>query len=225
MSDLRPDVVAGKYDASLFDATGEHLLVNEMFYSLQGEGLHSGRAALFIRLAKCNLACKFCDTEFETFERRTYQALATEAHYKIYHPQKKPIVVLTGGEPAIQNCDLLMARLRSHGFNEICVETSGSVWTDWLSRADHVCVSPKVHYRSIPDALKAKAGEFKWVVNQAFLSLFEKDATQVYHFGVPNFLQPESNHPKWIAAATKLIQRHPDRYRMSLQTHKLMSLP
>lgn len=233
MSDelYRPDVVAGRYDASLFDLSGEQLLINEVFYSLQGEGLYSGTPTVFVRTAKCNLACKFCDTEFESYQKghswKVYErvvdcARAGGAEIVIGGP--RPSVTLTGGEPAIQNLGPLVHKFHLGGF-KVHMETSGSVWSPWMSDVDHICVSPKVAYARIPDQLKAKAGEFKWVVNEAFLGMYQRSEVSVYHQGAPNFLQPESNLPKHIASASKLILRHPDRYRMSLQTHKLMSLP
>jgi 7-carboxy-7-deazaguanine synthase len=231
LSDLRPDVVAGKYDPSLFDSTGQQLLINEVFYSLQGEGLFTGTPTVFVRTAKCNLACKFCDTEFETYQKKhvwhVYEwALdAARAHgVMIGAGDPRPSVTLTGGEPALQNLGPLVHKLKMGGFR-VHMETSGSVWSPWMADVDHVCVSPKVAYNRIPDALLAKAGEFKWVVNAAFLSMYERSPASVWHPSAPNFLQPESNNPKWIAAASKLILRTPSRYRMSLQTHKLMSMP
>lgn len=226
--ELRPDVVAGKYDASLFDPTGQFLQVNEIFYSLQGEGVHSGRAALFVRLSKCNLKCKFCDTEFELAETVSTIHVVDRLHYlTVVHgvdTTQRPLVVLTGGEPALQNCKTLVDALHRARF-EVAMETSGSVWSQWMEAVDHICVSPKVKKAAIPGQLRAHLKEVKWVVNGAFLRLYEKDPTDVYIPGGPNYLQPESNLPKWIAASVKLIQRHPWTYRMSLQTHKLMGLP
>lgn len=223
MSDqFRPDVVAGKYDPSLFDLTGETLLVNEIFYSLQGEGLNTGRATIFIRLAKCNLACKFCDTEFETYQRRTVNDILTTVR-GMYGEMDLPLIDLTGGEPGLQNCGPLIHKLHADGY-KVGIETSGSVRAQWMRLLDHVTISPKVPFDRIPLELFSLASEYKWIVNETFLRLFERDSSKLYIAGAPNFLQPESNNPKWIAAATKLILRLPGMYRMSLQTHKMMGV-
>lgn len=240
---FRPDVVAGKYDYRQFDKTGETLLVNEIFYSLQGEGLYAGQAAIFVRLAKCNLACKFCDTEFETFTPMTLQQLTERvcalaptlpdgnfmtvpdgsANNALTH-MLRPFVVLTGGEPMLQNCGPLIDVLHSQGFR-VHIETSGSVWSGWAEKLDSICVSPKVKLSSIPDELRTRADEMKWIVNAAFLAQLARDPSSVFEPGCVNYLQPESLNPKWTAAAVKLIQAEPWRYRLSMQTHKLAGIP
>ena len=229
----RPDVVAGKYDPKLFDPSGGTLLVNEIFYSLQGEGRHTGRATVFIRLAKCNLACKFCDTEFETFHRMTVEEVVAKVlslipdHHRMH---AKPLIDITGGEPLLQNCGPLVRNLQLRHFAVGC-ETSGSVWNEWATELDHVTCSPKVPKARIPEPLLQLFKEdgykvdVKWIVNAAFLSQFERDADAMYIHGPRNYLQPESNLPKYIAAASKLIMAWPHLYQLSLQTHKIAGNP
>jgi len=249
MSDpeFRPDVVAGKYDPQQFDPTGVTLLINEVFYSLQGEGENTGRAAVFIRLAKCNLACKFCDTEFEAFTKRPVEDIANRVRSMVpvipssslgepgspavspeWMPkllrELNPLVILTGGEPGLQNCGPLIAVLQSSGFR-VCIETGGTVWSPWMSELDHVCVSPKVPLRLVPLPLLMCADEVKWVVNAAFMKMYNEDPDQLWVSGCRNFLQPESLSPKWTLCASKLIMAHPARYSLSLQTHKMAGNP
>lgn len=229
MSDetLRPDVVAGRYNRELFDESGETLLVNEIFYSIQGEGQRVGLPTVFIRLAKCNLACKFCDTEFETYQKMTLETVLTKVlNLTGHHPKGSLHVDLTGGEPLLQNCGPLIRELRALGY-AVGVETSGSVWTSWCTRdyLEWITVSPKVLLSRVPAELRDHAHEFKWVVNQAFLNMLYmgKDLSSgVYVPGRPNYLQPESNAPKWIDAAVKLVQQYPDRYRLGVQLHKVI---
>lgn len=227
----RPDVVAGKYDPTQFDPHGLLLLINEVFYSLQGEGRHAGTAAVFVRLSKCNLACKFCDTEFETNERIPFLEVVNRvksSHARhgsrptVYSPGL-PLVILTGGEPALQNCSPLIRALHDEGY-QVAMETSGSVNPTWLSSVDHVCVSPKVPLARIPEPL-LEVAEFKWIVNAAFLNMYERDPESVFNPRSLNYLQPESLNPKWTTAASKLVMRHPGRYKLSLQTHKLAGNP
>lgn len=235
MGDMRPDVLAGKYDPQMFDLTGRTLLVNEIFYSLQGEGYWAGHATVFIRLAKCNLACKFCDTEFETFTKQSVEDIV--ATVVALTPERqdtlkllRPRIDITGGEPLLQNCEPLISALQALGFAVGC-ETSGSVNAPWVGMLDWVTCSPKLRKDAIAPLVVKHASEFKWVVNAAFLAQYERSEHAMYFAGADmaatpiNYLQPESNLPKYITAATKLILRHPLRYVLSLQTHKLAGNP
>lgn len=189
--------------------------VNEIFYSIQGEGRHTGMPAVFLRLAGCTMGCSFCDTQyaFQTGEEmNSLQVLVALAEY----PCKT--VVITGGEPAEQDLPSLIAALKSAGY---CVhlETNGAHDCD-VSRADFVCVSPKKY---VSQEMLKKADVIKIVVGQetdlADLEKYynyENDKTQIY-------LQPESNLQENIALCVKLLKKHPAA-RLSLQTHKLINI-
>lgn len=216
MSAFRPDVVAGRYDPSLFDPSGAKLLVNEIFYSMQGEGSRAGQATVFVRLAKCNLACKFCDTEFETGKHMTVQEILGKA---IALAPDCELVDLTGGEPLLQNCAPLVHALHE-AHRTVQVETSGSVFAEWVKDVDLVTCSPKLHKRrlALPEYLMH---DVKWVVNRSFIGMYQDDPNSVYITSAKNYLQPESNDPKWTDAAIKMMLAEPQRYRLSLQLHKL----
>lgn len=226
--ELRPDVVAGKFDPLEFDPLGSYLRINEIFYSIQGEGFHAGTACIFIRLSKCNLACKFCDTEFETGKMMSVGAILARVNELCSHQGRTGLqVTLTGGEPMLQNCGPLLLQLKELGYYTT-IETSGSVWNPWAKMLDFVTVSPKVRLGDVPDELRLVAKEYKWIVNAAFLTLFARDWNQCWVPGnVHNFLQPEwgANTAKYTAAAIKLIQQYPTIYRLSLQQHKLAGVP
>ena len=189
--------------------------VNEIFYSIQGEGRHTGMPAVFLRLAGCTMGGSFCDTKyaFQTGEEmNSLQVLVALAEY----PCKT--VVITGGEPAEQDLPSLIAALKSAGY---CVhlETNGAHDCD-VSRADFVCVSPKKY---VSQEMLKKADVIKIVVGQetdlADLEKYynyENDKTQIY-------LQPESNLQENIALCVKLLKKHPAA-RLSLQTHKLINI-
>lgn len=189
--------------------------VNEIFYSIQGEGRHTGMPAVFLRLAGCTMGCSFCDTKyaFQTGEEmNSLQVLVALAEY----PCKT--VVITGGEPSEQDLPSLIAALKSAGY---CVhlETNGAHDCD-VSRADFVCVSPKKY---VSQEMLKKADVIKIVVGQetdlADLEKYynyENDKTQIY-------LQPESNLQENIALCVKLLKKHPAA-RLSLQTHKLINI-
>jgi 7-carboxy-7-deazaguanine synthase (Cx14CxxC type) len=207
--------------------------VKEIFYTLQGEGANTGRAAVFCRFAGCNLwngrehdrgsaICQFCDTDFVGTDGpgggsfATPEALATAvADTWRSGEQGKRFVVCTGGEPLLQLDEPLVSALQGAGF-EIAVETNGTLpppaGIDWL------CVSPKAGA-----TLVVRGGdEIKLVYPQdgAEPALFEK--LDFDHF----FLQPMDGPAQQanIDAALQYCLKHP-RWRLSLQTHKLLGIP
>ena len=123
--------------------------INDIFYSLQGEGHNTGRAAVFIRFAGCNLRCPFCDTEFDT-----YREMTDEAILQAIAPYPARFVVLTGGEPTLQVDEAFVDLLHSQGY-EVAMESNGTRPApqnlDWLT------VSPK----SLPPAPSNWRGSFQ----------------------------------------------------------------
>ena len=107
---------------------GQTLAVQEVFYTIQGEGPFSGTPAVFVRLAGCNLACTFCDTEFESgITNRLDVDQIVKKTMSFPRPQ---LVVLTGGEPLRQNVVPLIKLLLMAGVHTVQIETAGTVWTD-----------------------------------------------------------------------------------------------
>ena len=122
--------------------------INDIFYSIQGEGHNTGRAAVFIRFAGCNLRCGFCDTEFDTYREMTDEEIIAEvSRYKVSRCEvrgtryENSLVVLTGGEPTLQADEAFVDLLHQHGF-EVAMESNGTRPApqnlDWLT------VSPKL---------------------------------------------------------------------------------
>jgi 7-carboxy-7-deazaguanine synthase len=210
--------------------------VKEIFYTLQGEGAHSGRPAVFCRFAGCNLwtgreadrstaTCKFCDTEFVgvdgpgggKFETAEALAAAIERAWPANTAAGKRFVVCTGGEPLLQLDEKLIHALHSVDF-EIAVETNGTVAAP--EGLDWICVSPKAG----AELIQRTGDELKLVYPQteaeADPSRFERLAFR--HF----FLQPMDGPHR--AENTNLAVRycldHPQ-WRLSLQTHKIVGIP
>ena len=192
--------------------------INNIFYSLQGEGHNTGRAAVFVRFAGCNLRCSFCDTEFKTFrEMSDEDILAAIRNY----PSR--FVVLTGGEPTLQVDESFVDLLHQQGY-EVAMESNGTRQApqnlDWLT------VSPKEGgIWNVEEGMRMP-DEIKVVFD-------EHTAEKLSSFHLPPsifqlYLQPcdtgDAAHNKVITqACVEYIKAHPQ-WRLSLQTHKLIDI-
>jgi 7-carboxy-7-deazaguanine synthase len=208
--------------------------VKEIFYTLQGEGANAGRPAVFCRFAGCNLwtgreedraeaVCRFCDTEFVgtdgpgggKFASSDALAAAVAAAWPGGDAAARPLVVCTGGEPLLQLDPPLIRALHAAGF-DVAVETNGTV--DPPPELDWVCVSPKAEA-----PLRARSGdELKLVYPQEGAEPERYAALDFRHF----FLQPMDGPAREAntRAALAYCLAHP-RWRLSLQTHKLLGIP
>ncbi len=205
--------------------------VKEAYYTLQGEGAQTGRAAVFLRFAGCNLwsglerdrssaICTFCDTDFVGVDGpgggkfATADALAD--HVAALWPGcGKPYTVCTGGEPLLQLDTTLIVALKARGF-EVGVETNGTV--EAPPGLDWICVSPKADTR-----LAITSGdELKLVYPQTLAPPERFQGLDFTHF----FLQPMDGPDRAAAQAAAITYclAHP-RWRLSLQTHKLIGIP
>jgi organic radical activating enzyme len=190
----------------------------EVFYSLQGEGLRSGEATVFVRLAGCNCDCWFCDTDFRTREQHTVETL-TDVINKIGNSCKW--VCLTGGEPTIHDLQELCDKLHQSGYS-LQIETNGSrPQPDW--KLDHITVSPKVaEGAKLDDWYLQNAAEFKHVVTDK--NDVEKIAEMSSLHKKPVSLQPNSLEPDAVQLCIDAVQKYPARFRLSLQTHKIIGV-
>ena len=191
--------------------------INDIFYSLQGEGYNTGRAAVFIRFAGCNLRCSFCDTEFDT-----YREMSDEQILEAISQYPARFVVLTGGEPTLQVDEAFVELLHQHGY-EVAMESNGTRPApqnlDWLT------VSPKVRSEKLEVKSEKLADELKVVFDEttapeSYLSLLTS------HFSPLLFLQPcdtgdAARNEAIVARCVEYIKEHPW-WRLSLQTHKLV---
>jgi 7-carboxy-7-deazaguanine synthase (Cx14CxxC type) len=208
--------------------------VKEIYYTLQGEGAQTGRAAVFCRFAGCNLwsgreqdraeaTCNFCDTDFVgtdgpgggKFAKPEDLAGACRAAWR-GNSGTRAFVVLTGGEPMLQVDEPLIVALHEAGF-EIANETNGTLPVP--RSIDWICVSPKA---GVP-LVQRSGDELKLVYPQEALDPREIEALDFAHF----LLQPmdeDAKTPANLCAAIDYCQAHP-KWRLSLQTHKLLGLP
>ncbi len=209
--------------------------VKELFYSLQGEGAQVGRPSVFCRFAGCNLwtgrekdrataVCGFCDTDFlgtdgphgGRFESAVALTAAIDALWPVEtQPDDARWVICTGGEPLLQLDESLIGELHAYGFR-VAVETNGTELAP--AGLDWICVSPKAG----APLLQRCGDELKVVFPQTALSLDELEQLAFEHF----FLQPMDG-PSLAAnteAAVEYCLAHP-RWRLSMQTHKILEIP
>ena len=194
------------------------LPVVEVFYSLQGEGLRTGQATVFVRLAGCNLACEFCDTDFRVKQTYPVEALADEVA-RIGGECRW--VCLTGGEPTIYDLQDLCDALHTRGY-KVQMETNGTrPRPEW--GLDHVTVSPKQPQGGrLHPWYEDNASEFKYVVDDQADLVRALDGVRLH--GRTTFVQPNALNPLAVQLCIKAIQAHPALLRLSLQTHKLLHI-
>lgn len=192
----------------------------EHFYTLQGEGAHSGRAAYFIRLGGCDVGCMWCDVK-ESWDADKHPKFSIEEICDWAQTAGAPIAVITGGEPLLHNLDALTKKLQTAGIRTH-IETSGS--SPLSGSWDWVTLSPKKFKAPLPEIV-SKANELKIVVfNKHDLMWAEQWAAQTSP-DCKLYLQPE-----WAKAATitplivDYIKANPQ-WQLSLQTHKYINVP
>ena len=207
--------------------------IKEMFYTLQGEGAHAGRPAVFCRFSGCNLwtgreqdrataVCQFCDTDFVgtdgegggKFTSASALVAAIDGLWPAAFPATK-YVVFTGGEPLLQLDAAVIDAMHGAGF-EIAIETNGTVKVplgiDW------VCVSPKMGSTLIVE----HGNEIKVVIPQTNQDLGAYERLHFEHYFVQPMDGPLAEHNTRLAIET--CKRNP-RWKLSLQTHKLLQIP
>lgn len=214
------------------EGDGNTLFVQSIFPTLQGEGPNVGAPSVFLRLGGCNLACSFCDTEFENYIERNIEDILLEINsYSVNNlgVRTKNLVVITGGEPFRQPIGKICNNLIMQGY-DVQVETNGTLIQDIPDEVQIVC-SPKAvggkYYRLRPDVL-SRVNAFKFVVSK---SLAGYDAVpevgQSETKDIEVFVQPMDQYD------AKLNQENTQHalkialdygYRFSLQTHKIIGI-
>lgn len=196
------------------------LPVMEHFYTIQGEGFYSGRAAYFIRLAGCDVGCVWCDVK-ESWELDGHPILKITELIELIQSTSTNLVVITGGEPALYNLETLIDSIRSFGI-ETAIETSGCY--PLIGNIDWYCFSPK-KFKAPCDEAYIKANELKVVIyHESDLAWAEEHASKVGE-NCFLFLQPEwSRQERILRIIIDYVKSNP-KWRISLQTHKYMQIP
>lgn len=207
--------------------------VKEMFYTLQGEGNHAGRPAVFCRFSGCNLwtgreqdrataICRFCDTDFVgtngegggKFATAEQLAGRINSLWPASYPQSK-YVVFTGGEPLLQLDTVLIEAMHQQGF-EIAIETNGTLPVP--EGVDWICVSPKMG----SELVVRRGNEIKVVIPQDGQDMALYASLDFEHYFVQAMDGPDQKDN--IRLAIEFCKQHPQ-WKLSLQTHKLLQIP
>jgi len=200
--------------------SGKVLPVMEMFYSLQGEGYHTGKPAFFIRIGGCDVGCSWCDVK-ESWKASIHPLLSINDILNEAMKTKATAVVITGGEPYKYNLSELTKSLKENNFT-IFVETSGTVKLSGL--IDWICLSPKKQQNPLPFYYK-NADELKVIIhNKSDFEWAEHNALKV-NKKCKLYLQPEwSVAPEITPLIIEYIKQN-TQWTISLQTHKFLNIP
>ncbi len=184
--------------------------VNDIFYSLQGEGHNTGRAAVFVRFSGCNLKCSFCDTDFLHYEELSAEEIISRA--KALCPSTDVLVVLTGGEPTLQVDVALIDSFHEAGFGEVAMESNGTHVPP--SNLDWLTVSPK------ENVVVEECSELK-VLFEEGKEVSDLGIAADYYYLQPCDVGDVVRNSAITQACISFIEKHP-KWQLSLQTHKLI---
>ena len=187
--------------------------INDIFYSLQGEGRHTGRAAIFIRFSGCNLACPFCDTDFSGYREMTDEQIVEEVLKMVSDKDGEyPMIVLTGGEPTLQVDERLIDLLHEAGFCLVAMESNGTknppANLDWLT------VSPK------KNVMVKRCQELKCIYDGE-QKVEDYGIEADYYYLQPCDVGDAGKNAEIIGQCIEEIKKNP-KWMLSLQTHKLI---
>lgn len=203
----------------LFEA-GRKLPLVEEFYTIQGEGYHTGKAAYFIRIGGCDVGCSWCDTKF-SWNPSLHPVVPVEEIVEHVLSYPAAAVVVTGGEPLMVNLDPLTTRLREHGV-ETFLETSGAypLSGNW----DWICLSPKKGSPPKEELFK-HAHELKMIIaSREDLDWAVENSTRV-NARCKWYLQPEWSQRDRVLPMIIDYAKADPRWMISLQSHKYMRIP
>ncbi len=198
---------------------GEMLPLMEEFYTIQGEGYHTGTAAYFIRIGGCDIGCHWCDVK-ESWNAELHPATASDSIIENVRKYGNTVVI-TGGEPLMWNMDYLTHHLQDNVI-KTHIETSGAypLSGSW----NWICLSPKKNKLPLED-IYTVADELKIIIyNKSDFKFAEEQALKINENCVL-FLQPEwSNREKMTPLIVDYVMNNPQ-WKISLQTHKYLNIP
>ena len=188
--------------------------INEIFDSIQGEGLHAGRPAHFIRFSGCNLHCPFCDTKHEEGVMMTDEEILEKINFG------SNMVVLTGGEPTLFIDEQFIRKLNNLG-KYVCIETNG---THELPKGKFfVTLSPKFEFVSKAELKIKRASELKVVWNGKNNMYRYSDIVAKHRFIQPCDTQDKEKNAQIMQEVVEYVKEHPE-WRVSVQTQKILNV-
>ena len=191
----------------------------EEFYSIQGEGFHSGKAAYFIRIGGCDVGCHWCDVK-ESWDASLHPATDTKKIISNVVKYAKTVVI-TGGEPLESNLDYLTEQLHKNNI-QVHLETSGS--HELTGKHDWICLSPKKNKLPLKEIYQ-QAHELKIIIRSKSDFDFAKKQANLVHENCELYLQPEwSVRDKIMPLLTDYIMENPE-WKISIQMHKYINIP
>ncbi len=193
----------------------------EDFFTIQGEGYHSGRTSYFIRIQGCDVGCIWCDVK-ESWDIVTDELMAVNDLVKKAKSSGAEYCVITGGEPCMQDLRSLTDQLHKNGI-ETGLETSGCY--PLKGDIDWYCFSPKKFKAPLDEAYE-RADELKVIINHpSDFEWAESHASKLKKENCQLYLQPEwSKQERYLPMIIEYVKKHPN-WRISLQTHKFMNIP
>lgn len=206
---------------------GSILSVKEIFQTVQGEGPNMGVPAVFVRLGGCNLACDFCDTDFEDYKKFPIKDLISEVRKNSLNNLKQQsinLVVITGGEPFRQNISPFCQSLLDLGYN-VQIETNGTLYRDIPKEVEIIC-SPKVinnKYLPIREDLLSRINAFKFLISTNKTNYATVPELGQSNYKIPVFVQPMDEYQNEINIKNKQKTVEiaiNNGYRVSYQIHK-----
>jgi organic radical activating enzyme len=199
---------------------GLALPLMEDFYTIQGEGFHTGKPAYFVRIGGCDVGCSWCDVK-ESWNAQIWPLTRTDEIISRIKSCHSKTVVVTGGEPLIYNLGYLSSELKRIGFLTY-LETSGShpLTGDW----DWICLSPKKYSPPLPEIFQ-RADEYKVIVQSIGDFDWAEKNLELLRNDCKLFLQPEwSKSDIIMQEIVNYVMKNP-KWRISLQSHKYMRIP
>ena len=193
--------------------------INEIFYSLQGEGYHSGTPAVFVRFSGCNLRCVFCDTQHQNGAMMSLQEIVDEVNQ---YPAA-PLVVLTGGEPSLFIDEAFVDELKQKTCKQIAIETNGT--RPLPGNLGWVTLSPKTAFEGgdAEPCVVRRCDELKVVYQGQDLAQYDAIEAK-YRFLQPCFVENEEQRKVNMQACVEAVKSHPG-WRLSLQIHRILNIP
>ncbi|MEE2700009.1 MAG: 7-carboxy-7-deazaguanine synthase QueE [Bacteroidota bacterium] len=198
---------------------GKLLPLMEAFYSIQGEGFHTGKSAYFLRIGGCDVGCYWCDVK-ESWDSNLHPLTKVEDIISKIDKNIKTVVI-TGGEPLMWNMDFLTNALKQKEI-EVHLETSGAY--SLSGTFDWICFSPKKNQQAL-DEIKSSANELKIIVRNKHDLKWAVQQKETVGSNCKLYLQPEwSKKEEVMSLITDFVMENTS-WQISLQTHKYMNLP